>query len=147
MSRGDSVYSNDLFGTRLKCLRKDRGETQKDLADFLGIKQNQIGEMENGRKASTFAKLALLCEHYNISADYLLMGRGDEGIAPYRNAGRPQRVGATLVVARPAARTSVGVDAHIRPLPWAFPLRHPGDRTERAAIKAAPTGIPGGPNA
>ena len=45
------------------------------------------------------------------------MGRGDEGIAPYRNAGRPQRVGATLVVARPAARTSVGVDAHIRPLP------------------------------
>ena len=40
------MYSNDLFGTRLKCLRKDRGETQKDLADFLGIKQNQIGEMD-----------------------------------------------------------------------------------------------------
>ena len=77
MTRGDSVYSNDMFGTRLKCLRKDRGETQKDLADFLGIKQNQIGEMENGRKASTFAKLALLCEHYNISADYLL-GLTDE---------------------------------------------------------------------
>jgi len=57
--------------------RKDRGETQKDLADFLGIRQNQIGEMENGRKASTFAKLALLCEHYNISADYLL-GLTDE---------------------------------------------------------------------
>ena len=33
--------------------------------------------MENGRKASTFAKLALLCEHYNISADYLL-GLTDE---------------------------------------------------------------------
>ena len=45
------------------------------------------------------------------------MGRGDEGIAPYRNAGRPQRVGATLVVARPAARTSVGVDAQILTLP------------------------------
>ena len=58
------MYSNDLFGTRLKCLRKDRGETQN-------------GEMENGRKASTFAKLALLCEHYNISADYLL-GLTDE---------------------------------------------------------------------
>ena len=44
------------------------------------------------------------------------MGRGDEGIAPYRNAGRPQHVGATLVVARPAVGTSVGADAHIRPL-------------------------------
>ena len=108
------MYSNDLFGTRLKCLRKDRGETQKDLADFLGIKQNQIGEMENGRKASTFAKLALLCEHYNISADYLL-GLTDEP--------RPLRQDDTA----------------------GFPHRHPGDRTERAAIKAAPTGTLGGP--
>ena len=40
------------------------------------------------------------------------MGRGDEGIAPYRNAGRPQRVGATLVVARPAARTCRGGCPH-----------------------------------
>ena len=44
--------------------------------------------------------------------------------------------------------------AHVRrggcPYPPAaagFPLRHPGDWTERAAIKAAPTGTPGGPNA
>ena len=44
---------------------------------MLGIKPNQIGEMENGRKASTFAKLAQMCEHYNVSADYLL-GLTDE---------------------------------------------------------------------
>ena len=34
---------------------------------------------------------------------------------PYRNTGRPKRVGAPLVVARPAGHTSVGADAHIRP--------------------------------
>ncbi|MCI7472734.1 MAG: helix-turn-helix domain-containing protein [Clostridiales bacterium] len=56
----------------MKELRKLRGETQQELAELLGIKPNQIGEMENGRKASTFAKLAQLCEHYNVSADYLL---------------------------------------------------------------------------
>ena len=39
---------------------------------MLGVKPNQIGEMENGRKASTFSRLAQLCEHYNVSADYLL---------------------------------------------------------------------------
>ena len=66
------MYSNDLFGSRLKEQRKRRKETQQELAEFLGVKPNQIGEMENGRKASTFAKLALLCEHYNITADYLL---------------------------------------------------------------------------
>ena len=47
------------------------------MAEFLGIKPNQIGEMENGRKASTYSKLAQLCEHYNITADYLL-GLTDE---------------------------------------------------------------------
>ena len=71
------MYSNELFGARLRELRHKAKETQKELADLLGVKQNQIGEMEHGRGASTFAKLAILCEHYNISADYLL-GLTDE---------------------------------------------------------------------
>ena len=71
------MYSNEIFGERLRALRKQRGEKQQELAEFLGVKPNQIGEMENGRKASTFAKLAQLCEHYNVSADYLL-GLTDE---------------------------------------------------------------------
>ena len=66
------MYQNKLFGMRLRELRKKAGETQKDLAALLGVSVNQIGEMENGRGASTYAKLALICEHYNISADYLL---------------------------------------------------------------------------
>lgn len=79
------MYSNEIFGERLRRLRKLSGETQQELAEFLGLKPNQIGEMENGRKASTFLKLALLCEHYNITADYLL-GLIDEP-RPLRNAG------------------------------------------------------------
>ncbi|OUQ22973.1 transcriptional regulator [Flavonifractor sp. An135] len=71
------MYSNELFGKRLRALRNQRGEKQQELAEFLGVKPNQISEMENGRKASTFAKLAQLCEHYNVSADYLL-GLTDE---------------------------------------------------------------------
>ena len=71
------MYHNELFGLRLRKLRNRDKETQKDLAEFLGVKPNQIGEMENGRGATTLAKLALLCEHYNISADYLL-GLTDE---------------------------------------------------------------------
>ncbi|ANU41885.1 transcriptional regulator [Flavonifractor plautii] len=71
------MYHNELFGLRLRKIRNHHKETQKSLADFLGVKPNQIGEMENGRGATTLAKLALLCEHYNISADYLL-GLTDE---------------------------------------------------------------------
>ena len=47
------------------------------------------------------------------------IGPGDEGIAPYRNAGRPQRVGATLVVARPSFSPRWGSA-------WRRPSRLPG---------------------
>ena len=71
------MYSNEIFGERLRGLRKRTGETQQELAEFVGIKPHQMGEMENGRKAPTYSKLAQLCEHYNITADYLL-GLTDE---------------------------------------------------------------------
>ncbi|NCE63343.1 XRE family transcriptional regulator [Pseudoflavonifractor sp. 524-17] len=66
------TYSSKLFGARLREQRKKAKETQKKLADFLSVKPNQICEMENGRKGSTFERLFLLCRHYNVSADYLL---------------------------------------------------------------------------
>lgn len=66
------MYQSSVFGARLRTLRKQAGETQKELAELLGVKPNQIGEMENGRGGSTYAKLALLCTHYKVSADYLL---------------------------------------------------------------------------
>lgn len=71
------MYHNELFGLRLRKIRTHSRETQKELAERLGVKPNQIGEMENGRGATTLAKLAQICEHYNISADYLL-GLTDE---------------------------------------------------------------------
>ena len=71
------MYHNELFGLRLRKMRKGAKETQKQLASLLGVSPNQVGEIENGRGATTLAKLAQLCEHYNISADYLL-GLTDE---------------------------------------------------------------------
>ena len=71
------MYHNDLFGLRLRKMRKGAKETQKQLAALLGVSPNQVGEIENGRGATTLAKLAQLCEHYNITADYLL-GLTDE---------------------------------------------------------------------
>ena len=53
-------------------LRKSRGEQQKDLADAIGVTQATISDIENGRRATSFDKLAAICQHYNVSADYLL---------------------------------------------------------------------------
>ena len=71
------MFHKDLYGLRLKKLRNLSGERQADMAEVLGEKPKQIMEMEKRRKNTTMEKLALICRHYNVSADYLL-GLTDE---------------------------------------------------------------------
>lgn len=71
------MYHRELFSARLKEIRKERGEQQTKLANAVGLAQAQISAIENGRQTTSFEKLALICRHYNISADYLL-GLTDE---------------------------------------------------------------------
>ena len=62
----------DIFSQRLQTLRKSAGENQETLGAVIGIGKTGVSEMENGRKTTTLEKLAVICQHYNISADYLL---------------------------------------------------------------------------
>lgn len=71
------MFQKKVYAARLRQLRAERNEAQNVLADLLGVSINQISEMERGRKTTTFDRLVLLCEHYNISADYIL-GLTDE---------------------------------------------------------------------
>ena len=71
------MYHNELFGLRLRRVRNQAKETQKHLVVFMSLSSNQFRQIETGRGSTTLAKLALLCEHYNITADYLL-GLTDE---------------------------------------------------------------------
>ena len=50
---------------------------KKVLAELLDVSVNQISEMEKGTRMTTLEKLAVICQHYNVSADYLL-GLTDE---------------------------------------------------------------------
>ena len=71
------MFSRDLFARRLRALRKGAGEKQEDLAGLLGVTATQISDMENGKTTTTLEKFVLICEHYRVSADYLL-GLRDE---------------------------------------------------------------------
>lgn len=62
----------DIFSQRLQTLRKSAGENQEALGAVVGIGKTGVSEMENGRKTTTAEKIALICRHYNVTADYLL---------------------------------------------------------------------------
>ena len=66
------MFSKEIFGQRIYELRKDAGETQKFLGELIGVKKGQISEIERGNATTSAERIALICEHYNISADYLL---------------------------------------------------------------------------
>ena len=62
----------EIFAVRLREIREQVGESRETLGKAIGVGVSQISEMENNRKGSTLEKLALICRHYNVSADYLL---------------------------------------------------------------------------
>ena len=76
------MFDPILFGQRLLEIRTASGEKQPDLAKVLDVSITQISEIENGKKGTTLPKLALICQYYNVSADYLL-GLTDEP-KPYK---------------------------------------------------------------
>ncbi len=66
------MFSKELFGQRILEQRKKHGETQKALAELLGIGDTQIIGIEHGRTTTSAERIALICQHYKVSADYLL---------------------------------------------------------------------------
>ncbi len=57
---------------RLKDLREDRDITQKEIADFLHIKQNTYSQYENRQRQIPIDFLIMLARYYNVSTDYIL---------------------------------------------------------------------------
>ena len=66
------MFSKEIFGQRLKEVRKKNRETQDDLVLVLDVGKSHVSEMERGNRTTTAEKIALICAHYRVSADYLL---------------------------------------------------------------------------
>ena len=80
------MFSKELFGQRVLEQRKKSGETQKALAQMLGVGDTQITEIEHGRATTSAERIALICQHYGVSADYLL-GLTDDPMPKYSQNG------------------------------------------------------------
>ena len=57
---------------RIRDLREDRDITQKDIAEYLHIRQNTYSQYENGQRQLPIIVLISLAKYYNTSTDYIL---------------------------------------------------------------------------
>lgn len=74
------TVNNMYYTDRIEWIRNCRNVTQKEIADYLGIKQQQYARYEKGINVMPIIYLAKICEYLNISADYIL-GLTDEEIS------------------------------------------------------------------
>ena len=66
-----------LYSERIKKLRLDRGMSQQDLGDMIGVTKVSICGYENGTRTPSLETLDILADILETSTDYLL-GRTDK---------------------------------------------------------------------
>lgn len=73
------------IGERLYNLRKEKGLSQEDLANELGVSRQTVSKWETGESSPDFDKIIPLCEFYGITSDELLSGKKDIIVAKEEN--------------------------------------------------------------
>lgn len=57
---------------RLRSIREDSDLTQKEIADYLHVKQNTYSQYENGQRQLPLDALIQLARYFHVSTDYIL---------------------------------------------------------------------------
>lgn len=61
-----------VFGARLRALRRQHGETQPELAKLLGLSRSAVSMYESGEREPKYELLTAIAAHYDVELDYLL---------------------------------------------------------------------------
>ena len=61
-----------MIGERLSEVRRDYGENQSELAEYLCVSLSTIRSWEQDKSAPSHEALVAICKRYQVSADYLL---------------------------------------------------------------------------
>src|SRR5215210_4034620 len=83
MARRASLQDNETpvikqVGERVSRLRRKQGWKQKELAAQIGCSLQQVSKLERGRWVPRVSVLLRIAEAFNVTADYLLTGRGPQ---------------------------------------------------------------------
>lgn len=77
---------NMSFGAKLKSLRKQRGITQTQIADELGIRQNTYSDYENDKTQPSIESIVRICKILDVPADILFYEDSNEDSSSISNA-------------------------------------------------------------
>lgn len=67
----------NALNERIKKVRKSLDLTQQEFADKLSIKRNTVATYERGKSDPSDAAVILICKTFNVSEEWLRMGKGE----------------------------------------------------------------------
>lgn len=67
----------EIFAERIRELRLERGLTQEEVGEIIGVKRYSVYSYEKGRACPEMKGLVALAEYFDVSMDYLA-GRTDK---------------------------------------------------------------------
>ena len=67
--------SLEQIGKRLRRIRLELDLTREQFAEQVGISPQFLAEIENGKKGMSAETLFKICTRFDLSADYLLLGK------------------------------------------------------------------------
>lgn len=62
----------NLIGNTLKKLRTEKGNTQQEIAEYLGIARGTYAHYEINKRRPDYEIIQKLADYFNVSVDYLL---------------------------------------------------------------------------
>lgn len=65
--------TNNMLGDKIKELRKTKGRTQKELADYLGCSEAQISHIESGNRKADVDDLRKIAIFFDMPYDYFFV--------------------------------------------------------------------------
>lgn len=74
------------FADRLQNYRKQRGLSQENLAELVGVSRQAVSKWESGQTYPDIDKLVVLSELFGVSVDHLLKGGERETVQPEERA-------------------------------------------------------------
>ncbi|MEK4732836.1 helix-turn-helix domain-containing protein [Paenibacillus sp. FSL L8-0641] len=80
-----------VSGDRIKLLREERGLSQLELAERIGINNSVLSRIESGKRAIEDKELNVFADFFEVSGDYLLgrsISRSPSGGHAYMNGGK-----------------------------------------------------------
>jgi len=72
------------IAARLRQVRKDKGMTQRDTGEVLGINFQHVSKYERAEFVPTFENLIKLIKHFSININWLLTGHGPMYLKPMK---------------------------------------------------------------